>query len=226
LIPLVGILGFATSLVYNASVNTDTRHKLESVRDTYYPILGRANNVIVTLDRTAEVLNSAVSAGERDMIKGADENAETLRGLFREISSLEPNRKAQVEQLRESFESYYQLARAISDGMITGTADFAALNGKVEQMGSRFNTLKSQLKDFRDQSYELFSDNISQSISDSEAALTVGAGIALLITVVLISVSLYITMLVTGNIARVVSSLQEIASGEGDLTKRIKQNSD
>lgn len=226
LIPLVGILGFATSLVYNASVNTDTRLKLESVRDTYYPILERANNVIVTLDRTAEVLNSAVSAGERDMIKGADENAETLRGLFREIGSLEPNRKTQVEQLREGFESYYQLAREISDGMITGTADFAALNAKVEQMGSRFNTLKSQLKDFRDQSHELFSDNISQSISDSETALSVGAGIALLITVVLISVSLYITILVTGNIAQVVSSLQEIASGEGDLTKRIKQNSD
>ncbi|HEX4937225.1 MAG TPA: methyl-accepting chemotaxis protein, partial [Candidatus Kapabacteria bacterium] len=46
-----------------------------------------------------------------------------------------------------------------------------------------------------------------------------------LITIVLIMVSLYVTMIVTGNIGRVVTSLQEIASGEGDLTKRIRQNS-
>ncbi|NPU94996.1 MAG: methyl-accepting chemotaxis protein [Gammaproteobacteria bacterium] len=226
LIPLVGVLGFATNLAYNFSVNTETRHKLESVRDTYYPILERANNVIVTLDRTTEILNSAVSAGELDMMKGADENSEKMRSLFREIKALEPNRKREVEDLASSFENYYMLAREISEGMISGKADFAQLNTKVETMGSKLNSLKSQLRDFRDESHELFSSNISNSIADSATALNVGAVIAVLITIVLISVSLYVTMMVTGSIGRVVTSLQEIASGEGDLTKRIKQNSE
>lgn len=226
LIPLVGVLGFATNLAYNFSVNTETRHKLESVRDTYYPILERANNVMVTLDRTTEILNSAVSAGELDMMKGADENSEKMRSLFREIKTLEPNRKREVEDLAASFENYYMLAREISEGMISGKADFAQLNTKVETMGSKLNSLKSQLRDFRDESHELFSSNISNSIADSATALNVGAVIAVLITIVLISVSLYVTMMVTGSIGRVVTSLQEIASGEGDLTKRIKQNSE
>ncbi|HVL02154.1 MAG TPA: methyl-accepting chemotaxis protein, partial [Dongiaceae bacterium] len=226
LIPLVGVLGFATNLAYNFTVNTDTRHKQESVRDVYYPILERANNVIVTLDRTVEVMNSSVSAGEMDMLKGADENADKMRTLFREIKALEPDRKRVVEDLTSSFENYYVLAREISEGMISGKADFAQLNNKVELMGSKLNSLKSQLRDFRDESFNLFSDNISQSIADSNTALNVGATIAVLITVVLISVSLYVTMMVTRNIAQVVSSLQEIASGEGDLTKRIKQNSE
>jgi methyl-accepting chemotaxis protein len=225
LIPLVGVLGFATNLIYNFSVNTETRHKLESVRDLYYPILERSNNVIVLLDRTVEVLNSAVSAGERDMIKGADENAERMRALFREIRGLEPERKQLVDELGSSFENYYTLAREISEGMITGSADFAQLNAKVEVMGSKLNRLKGDLTDFRDQSHELFTNNISNSISDANTALNVGAGIAVLITVVLIVVALYVTMQVTSNIGRVVSSLQEIASGEGDLTKRIRQDS-
>lgn len=226
LIPLVGVLGFATNLMYNFSVNTESRHQLESVRDVYYPILERASNVIVTLDRTVEVLNSAVSAGEMDMIKGGDENAEKMRSLLREIRALEPERKQEVDDITSAFEAYYLLAREISEGMISGKADFAQLNSKVEAMGSKLNNLKSQLRDFRDQSYELFSGNISHTIEESNTALSVGATIAVLITILLISVSLYITMLVTGNIARVVTSLQEIASGEGDLTKRIKQNSD
>lgn len=225
LIPLVGVIGFATNLIYNFSVNTETRHKLESVRDLYYPILERSNNVIVLLDRTVEVLNSSVSAGERDMIKGADENAERMRALFREIRSLEPERKQLVDELGSSFENYYTLAREISEGMITGSADFAQLNSKVETMGSKLNRLKGDLTDFRDQSHELFVSNISNSIADANTALNVGAGIAVLITVVLIAVALYVTMQVTSNIGRVVSSLQEIASGEGDLTKRIRQDS-
>lgn len=225
LIPLVGVLGFATNLAYNFSVNTDTRVKLESVRDLYYPILERSDSVIVTLDRTVEVLNSAVSAGELDMLKTADDNAEKIRALFKEINGLEPQRKQLVEQLRSSFENYYVVAREISEGMISGNADFAQLSTKVEQMTAKMNLLRSELRDFRDQSHDLFTGNISQSIEDANTALNVGATIAILITVVLIGVASYITMLVTRNIGRVVTSLQEIASGEGDLTKRITQNS-
>lgn len=226
LIPLVGVLGFAANLSYNFSVNTETRQKLESVRDLYYPILERSNNVMVTLDRTVEILNSAVSAGELDMIKGADENAEKMRSMFREIRNLEPERKQLVDELNAEFETYYRLAREISEGMISGTVDFSQLNAKVELMGSKLNAHKKHLLEFRDQSHDLFTGNISKSIEDANTALNVGAMIAVVITALLIGVASYITMLVTRNIGRVVSSLQEIASGEGDLTKRIRQDSE
>ncbi|MGB1059709.1 MAG: hypothetical protein ACPGZU_06240, partial [Ketobacter sp.] len=47
LIPLVGVLGFGANLVFNVSVNTETSESLESVRDRYYPILEKANGMIV-----------------------------------------------------------------------------------------------------------------------------------------------------------------------------------
>src|SRR5690606_22430783 len=87
------------------------------------------------------------------------------------------------------------------------------------------NGHKKHLLEFRDQSHDLRSGNISTSIEDANTARNVGAMIAVVITALLIGVASYITMLVTRNIASVVSSLQEIASGEGDLTKRIKQTS-
>ena len=225
LIPLVGVIGFATNLVYNFSINTQTSHKLENVRDVYYPVLEQANNVIVTLDRTVEILNSAVSAGEMDMIKTADGNADKMRAMFKEMRKLDPQRGERLDELSNEFEDYYKLAHDISAGMIGGKADFAQLNAKVEQMSSRFKVLKSQLVEFRDESHKLFTNNISQSISDANTALSVGAIIAVVITIVLIAVAMYVTMQVTRNIGRVVESLQEIASGEGDLTKRIRQDS-
>jgi len=226
LIPLVGVLGFGTNLVFNYTVNTETSHSLESVRDQYYPILEKANGLIVLLERTTETLNSAVSAGEIDMIAAADESAEKMRSLIADIYELEPTRKAEVEDLKGQFNKYYSAARGLSEGMISGNIDFSKLNEKVEEMGSLQSRLKVNLQGFRDESHELFTSNISDSISKAERALNVGAAIAVVITVLLIGVSLYITASVTANISRIVGSLKEIASGEGDLTKRIRQTSE
>lgn len=226
LIPLVGVLGFGTNLVFNFSVNTETSQSLESVRDQYYPILEKANGLIVLLERTTETLNSAVSAGEIDMIAAADENAEKMRGLVADIYELEPNRKGEVEDLKLQFNNYYKAARGLTEGMITGNIDFSQLNNKVEEMGSLQAKLKANLQGFRDESHSLFTSNISDSISKAQSALNVGAVIALIITVVLVAVSMYITSSVTSNISRIVESLKEIASGDGDLTKRIRQTTE
>ena len=226
LIPLVGVLGFGANLIFNFSVNTQTRVNLETVRDQYYPILEKADTMSVLLDRTSETLNSAVSAGELDIIKTADENAERMRTLASDIYDLEPTRKDEVEGLRRQFDRYYAAARELSEGMITGSIDFSHLNAKVEEMGKLQTTLKSNLKSFRDESHQLFASNISDSIEKAQEALNVGAVIALVIIIVLIAVSMYITSAVTSNISRVVHSLKDIASGDGDLTKRIRQTSE
>ena len=155
-IPLVGVLGFGTNLAYNFSVNTETSVSLESVRDQYYPILEKANNMIVLLDRTTETLNSAVSAGELEIINTADENADKMRALESDIYELEPLRKDEVEQLKSQFEQYYSSARELSEGMITGAIDFSQLNSKVEEMGKLQSKLKANLQSFRDESHRLF----------------------------------------------------------------------
>ncbi|MDY6921812.1 MAG: methyl-accepting chemotaxis protein [Pseudomonadota bacterium] len=226
MIPLVGVLGFGANLIFNFSVNSETSQNLESVRDRYYPILENANGLIVLLERTTETLNSAVSAGEIDMIEGADNNADSMRTLLSEIHSLEPQRKAQVESLEKDFNRYYSTAKALSEGMITGNIDFAQLNDRVKEMGQLQSQLKDELQQFRDQSHELFSTNISNSIAMAQSALNVGAIIAVVIILLLIAVAVYITSSVTANISRIVASLKEIASGEGDLTKRIRATSD
>ena len=226
IIPLVGVLGFVAYLMFNLSVNTDTRANLETVRDRYYPILESANSSIVMLDKTSETLNSAVSAGEVDMIASADTIADDLRALLTKIFELEPDRKSQVQSLMDQFDTYYKLARNLSEGMISGNIDFSQLNARVEEMSNAQNKLKVELVGFRDKSHELFSSNISGTVEQSAMALKVGVAITAVITLVLLGVSLYITATVTGNISRIVRSLKDIASGEGDLTKRIRQNSD
>lgn len=226
IIPVVGVLGFAAYLAFNLVVNTSIDNRLETVRDRYYPILEDANSVIVNLGKTSETLNSAVSTGEVDMIAGADQQADQMRALMAEIHELEPERKNQVESLQTQFEAYYKMARALSEGMISGTIDFSKLNEEVEKMRSAQNKLKVDLQRFRDESHELFTGNISKSLADLRTALEFGFGIALVVAIVLLAVSFYITAVINGNISRIARSLKDIASGEGDLTRRISQTSE
>lgn len=225
IIPVVGVVGFCIYFAFNLSVTTESNSRLERVQNTYYPILEKSNAALVTLDRITETLNSAVSGNERELLDTARTMAEEVTGLLQEILALEPDRKQQVEEITEGFEDYFRLAYGVSEGMISGNADFSALSGNIERMRSSLLALKKNLRTFRDASHVLFTDNIQRSTAAADTALTVGVIVGVVTIAVLIITSLYIVMVVTTNISKVVVSLKEIASGEGDLTRRIRQDS-
>lgn len=224
-IPIVGVIGFCIYLAFNYTVTSQSKTRLELVKTTYYPILNKSNSALVTLDRITETLNSAVSSNEQDMLATADDMADNVQQLLMQVNGLEPERKNQVEGIISNFERYYSLARKVSAGMITGNADFTALSGDIETMREVLNDLKQSLTEFRDQSHGLFSRNIEESTDAADWALRIGALIGLVMIAVLVATSLSIVMIITGNLKEVIESLREIASGEGDLTRRIEQNS-
>ena len=225
IIPVVGVLGFCVYFAFNVSVTTDSKARLERVQNTYYPILEKSNSAIVTLDRITETLNSAVSSNERELLDTASDMAGSVNGMFADILALEPNRKPEVQEITAEFNDYFRLAYGVSEGMISGQADFSALSDNISRMRNSLINLKARLEAFRDRSHELFSENIEQSTQAADTALTVGMIVGLLTIAVLVATSIYIVMIVTRNLSKVVRSLREIASGEGDLTRRIRQDS-
>lgn len=225
IIPTVGVLGFCLYFAFNLSVTAQSKTRLELVQDRYYPILEKSNTALVTLDRITETLNSAVSGNERELLDAANAMAGDVKGLFKDMLALEPQRKGQVEVITNGFRDYYQLAFGVSQGMIDGNADFSSLAGDIEKMRVSLNTLKENLSSFRDGSHALFRENIEASTSAAETALTVGVIIGVVTIAVLVITSVYVVMVLTRNIHKVIRSLKEIASGEGDLTRRIHQDS-
>ncbi|MCG8314610.1 MAG: methyl-accepting chemotaxis protein [Pseudomonadales bacterium] len=226
IIPIVGVLGFCIYFAYNFNVTSESKARLDKVQNIYYPILERSNGSLVSLDRITETLNSAVSSGESDLVDAADKMAAETRTMLADIIALDSERKDTAEHIAQGFDEYYQLARGVSSGMVDGTVDFGDLSAKIGKMSNSLKALKSELQAFRDESHQLFSSNIQGSSDAAERALSVGAVVGLITVAVLVLTALYIVTLVTRNLNKVVVSLREIASGEGDLTCRIKQSSD
>lgn len=225
LIPMVGILGFAAVLAYNFSVSSASNSRLNEVKAVYYPILEKASASVVALDRITETFNSAVAAGEQEMIGGAEEYASTVRRNLNEIEALEPRRKDKVAAIKTEFEQYFQLAKSLSEQMIANTIVQGQLGQRTSEMAARLNTLKSIMENFRVQSHEIFTRNINDTTTEMSNAVTGGLLTALVTFVAVIIVSIYITSNITGSLSRIVGSLKDIAQGEGDLTRRIPQTS-
>lgn len=222
-IPLVGVLGFAIYIAFNYNSNSENAARLETIRDVYFPILESADASIVMLNRIKEVLNSAVSAGEIELVDNADKLADEMRATLDKIHGLEPERKEETLTILSEFNDYYTKARELSSGMVTGEMDFSRMGDMVESMGAALELVSAHLKQFRDESHGKFTGTIEATINGSNRALVKGFTVAIVTIAVLIATALMITLVVTKNIGSVVDSLKEIASGDGDLTKRIDQ---
>jgi len=222
LIPLVSVLGFALNLAYNYGVNTDSSFRLGQVQKVYYPLLEKSDSVIVKVASIPEILNSAVSAGEADMIEAADKTADDIRALLKEIKEIETDPNPSYDDVISGFESYYLSAKGLSSSMIEGTADFSQLSGKMAEMSGQLKSLQALLTDFRKKSFDSFNGNIQASTDGANDALMLSLVVSVGTILLLVFASWYVTFLVTGSIDKVVVSLKEIASGEGDLTRRIE----
>lgn len=225
LIPLVSVIGFALNLAYNYAANADSSTRLTHVQQVYYPLLEKSDAVIVKVTSIPEIFNSAVSAGEQDMIGAADSVAEEVRTLLKEIQQIESNGESKIADITNGFEAYYGSGKELSISMIKGTADFSQLSSKMADMSGQLKSLQSLLSAFRDKSFKSFNDNIQASTEGADRALMLGVIVSLATIGLLTLASWYVTHLVTGSIEKVVVSLKEIASGEGDLTRRIEHNS-
>ncbi|NOX09236.1 MAG: methyl-accepting chemotaxis protein [Gammaproteobacteria bacterium] len=91
----------------------------------------------------------------------------------------------------------------------------------VSLMRGSLNSFSSTLNSFRDASYERFINSIQTVDASSREAFDVSLIVSLLAALVVVVSGLIISSLVTKNILNVVDSLEEMARGEGDLTKRL-----
>jgi len=225
LIAVIALIGFIINLSFNFFVTKENASRLQDVRDIYFPVLERIDANLVRLDKIKETLNTAASAGEIDMLKSADNFAGSIRSTFAEMKQLDPSISGGIDQLGGLFESYYTNASKLTKGMIEGSLEMGQIKQTADKMTKALNSFQDTLIAFRGAGYERFTDTLHQANEASETALTSGIIITLLVMLVVGAVSFFISTMIARNILNVVDSLQEMAKGEGDLTKRIATKS-
>lgn len=221
LIALIAIFGFVGILSFNYLVANENSERLQQVKDIYFPTLERIDASLVRLDKIKETLNAAVASAEIDLLDDTDEMATQTRTAFKEISQLDNETADGIKNISAMFNHYYTDARLLTSGMIEGTLKPQDTKQAVDKMRGSLSQYSRTLQAFRTASYERF----TQSIDDAEQASVMALQIGLLISfIVIIFVSLsgfFISTMIKRNVMSVVETLDEMAQGEGDLTRRL-----
>lgn len=224
-IPAIAVLGFIINLAVNSSINSDNSHRLAQIQELYFPVVQSSRENVVRINRTEELLNTAVSTGESDMVVAAKKTFAELAAKIDEQKLLWPEQKGYLVKLGSDAQAYFDVALSLSEGMVNGNLDPGAIPGLVQNMNNKLAITKEGLNKFNGSALKAFNNTVEASNKATQDALVVSliSSIGAIIFIVLISASSVI--MITRNLSLMLESLKDIASGEGDLTKRIEQNS-
>jgi methyl-accepting chemotaxis protein len=224
-IPAIAVIGFIASLAVNTQINSENTNRLAQIQDLYFPVVQSSRENIVRINRVEELLNTAVSTGESDMVDAAKRTYKDLITKIDEQEVLWPEKKDALDETKKVAASYFSVALRLSEGMVNGDLDPSEMPSLVQKMNETLTKTKRQLGDFNETSLQAFYQTVSESNEATNQALvtTLTLSVVAILTIVLISAS--IVILITRNINTMLVSLKDIAQGEGDLTKRITQDS-
>ena len=219
------IIGFAVSLAVNTSINSANSERMQKVRDVYFPVVQRSDANLVKLNQIEELLNTAVATGEEEFIDSADALKVEIKDNLNEVVGLWVERATDTQLVLTQFNSYYSEAHEVSAGMLSGTLDMSLMSRKIEAMNSSLEAVRLSMQKSSDGALSEFNLTVEASNTAAEKALKLGVMVTGVTVAILILLGWSTASSIGIALSSLLKSLKDIASGDGDLTKRLEKKS-
>ncbi|TXI02220.1 MAG: methyl-accepting chemotaxis protein [Pseudomonas monteilii] len=225
--PAIALFGLLLFVGYTAVQLDDNDSRLVSLEKQRYPTLEAADNVIFQFSRLPGLLNSAVAAGERDTL---DEASDVLADVHARLRDLEPLTAERADRHRElqawsaAIKRYADNALASSGQLLDGAA-FDDLRPHFDRMASDLKNAQALGEQFRSHAYADFLSSLTQVRADNATTTHVGYLLSFCLLLLVSASAAWVIRQVIGNVRGVIASLRTIASGDGDLTRRVHVDS-
>ncbi len=226
LIPFVAILGFVLFLLFIINSGSKNAERLGEVKSVSFPILEMANSNIVIFSRMNELMTSAASTGEQDMLDSARKNYTQLQDNFARQRSLRSTDSGAIDAIESELKTFAEISIPLTQNMIDGTMDFSRIAEIAANKSKSFDKVTRDLSTYRDKSLASFNEGVDLTIETEEDNLSAGVIIGIVTVILTLIISFSILMLITRGLDQIIQSLRDIAQGEGDLTQRLEQNSE
>jgi methyl-accepting chemotaxis protein len=225
-IPAIAVVGFLASLALNATINSANSVRLADIQNLYFPVVQSSRENIVRLNRVEELLNAAVSTGEADMLDGARKTFKEMHDKIIEQQQLWPAQQQALDEIERSSNQYFDVGIKLSAGMIEGNLEPAEMPRLIEDMNQKLSSLKRMMTSLNENALSAFEKTVEESNDSAQNALFMTIVVSIVSIVVIVTISASIVLMITRNLSLMLNSLRDIAQGEGDLTKRIRQSSE
>ena len=223
---VIGVVGFAVYLVVNFSAGEVNSNILSNVENSYLPALELADQNISLLDKVKQDLIFAATTGEAAMVddaqKLADEMKKNVTALQQRQDEAGNVKHNEINTIEKSLSNYLDTVFPMTRAMIAGTADMGQAQISMKKSKDALQVLEKELKHTRDESRSDFINAVKEVNSRSDHVLAAGMFMGIVVMVLLFGIAFWVARMVTSDIKDVAKSLQDIASGEADLTIQLK----
>ena len=224
LLPAVALLGLLLYVGYSSLQLANNDHRLLTLENTSFPTLEKADAVIFQFSRIPGLLNNAVAAGEPTLLDEAREVRRGIESRQQELQALtaeHPQLSASLAAWREAVQRYSDNALSASAKLVDGSASFDDLRDNLGRMGSDLQEAQRIGDTFRTQAYQDFQQTLASARQDNAATTRLGIILSVLLIGLVSFGSWLVIRGIMANVHGVIGSLQAIARGDGDLTRRV-----
>lgn|GEM_PF-72285 len=227
LAPAVAILGLVLFVGYTSFQLSATDSRLHALETHSYPVLERADAAIFQFSRVPGLLNSAVAAGEQTLLTEAGEVLQDIKAHQHELQKLVqvPSRRQHLDNWRLAVERYADNAISASNKLVSGSASFEDLRPSLDRMGNDLAQAQRLAAEFRSAAYDDFEHTLAETREVNATTTRLGIVLSLAFLVLVTLCAWVVTRSIMSNVRGVIDSLQGIARGDGDLTRRVNVES-
>ncbi|HDZ56391.1 MAG TPA: methyl-accepting chemotaxis protein [Pseudomonas xinjiangensis] len=222
--PAVAMLGLVLYVGYTSLQLSATDDRLESLESQSYPTLEKADAVIFQFSRLPGLLNNAVAAGEQTILGEARQVLQEIATQQTALASLlqnQPQRLQDLQAWRQAVLTYSGNALSASEQLISGSASFDDLRSSLDRMASDLAQTQTLAAAFRSNAYQDFERTLAETRQNNAETTRLGIILSLGLLVLVSLAAWTVIRSVMANVRGVIESLQAIASGDGDLTRRV-----
>lgn len=157
--------------------------------------------------------------GLDDGFEKAEENAQNVQRLLRELEELHPDKQAALSEIERAFSPYYENGKLMARAYIAGGPQFGNLRMEpFDQVAERINDDVEQFVSFSEKSVSDEVAIMQKEMEHNRLFMITAVGLIFLVTV---GGWFFITGNILQPLKNVLEKLKVIASNGGDLTQRI-----
>jgi len=223
--PILALLGLGGVLSYQFYISNGNIERLHDLRDKGLPFVTLASDSSGQLERLQESFNTAVTIGDIDSIDSAELIYIELQKNLDQQLQFNVSNKKDISLNKERLELFFSSTRRLSSQMIDGSIDVSTMAAMAKKKQDLLSELKAFVSRQKKRAYEDFNHQVDIANDTASQSSYAGNVVGIALVVVLSLVALVVMLSITRQLKNVSDSLKDMANGDGDLTLRIKQQS-
>lgn len=218
LLPALAAVGGAGVLLTTVLLTRAVKHEIKQIETGYSTSLESSRDLELQLGQVQRALQDAVAAAESSALRMADSLSDAFRASLNATRSVALIESSEIDRLRDRFDTYYGLARSVSDHLI-GEPTHQGLTSDLDRMGREYRTLRDDLagRTVRDR------ERVAEGFASTRSMQTTNTLVIVILLVVVISALIALSVRIAHDVTLVLRRMTDAATqiAEGKIDQQI-----